>query len=86
MSEKAKSMISLRQYIHEAIEDYFVKLDGCKPANLYNLVIKEIEIPLFKVVMKKVGGNQSKAASVLGLSRGTLRKKLKEYGLEKAEL
>lgn len=81
MSEKTKSITSLHQHIHEAIEDYFIKLEDCKPANLYHLVLKEIEAPLFKVVMKRVAGNQSKAADLLGLSRGTLRKKLKEYDL-----
>jgi Fis family transcriptional regulator len=43
--------------------------------------MREVEEPLFKVVMDHVGGNQSRAATILGINRGTLRKKLKEFGI-----
>lgn len=75
------STLPLCHHVAAAMEHYFSKLDGCKPSELYQLVLKEIEVPLLKTVMHYVRGNQSKAAQVLGLSRGTLRKKLKEYGL-----
>jgi len=47
--------------------------------NLYELIIEEIEAPLFRTVMELTRYNQSKAARVLGVSRGTLRTKLKRY-------
>ena len=47
--------------------------------NLYELIIEEIEGPLFRTVMELTRYNQSKAARVLGVSRGTLRTKLKHY-------
>ena len=47
--------------------------------NLYELVIEEVEAPLFRTVMELTRYNQSKAARVLGVSRGTLRTKLKRY-------
>jgi Fis family transcriptional regulator len=47
--------------------------------NLYQLIIEEIEVPLFRTVMEMTRYNQSKAARVLGVSRGTLRTKLKRY-------
>ena len=47
--------------------------------NLYQLIIEEIEAPLFRTVMEMTRYNQSKAARVLGVSRGTLRTKLKRY-------
>ncbi|OGV29589.1 MAG: Fis family transcriptional regulator [Legionellales bacterium RIFCSPHIGHO2_12_FULL_35_11] len=47
--------------------------------NLYELIIEEIEAPLFRTVMEMTRYNQSKAARVLGVSRGTLRTKLKRY-------
>lgn len=47
--------------------------------NLYQLVVEEIEGPLFRTVMELTRYNQSKAARVLGVSRGTLRTKLKRY-------
>ena len=49
--------------------------------NLYQLALAEMELPLLKRIMKDVGGNQLKAASVLGINRNTLRKKLKEHDL-----
>jgi Fis family transcriptional regulator, factor for inversion stimulation protein len=44
-------------------------------------VMREVEEPLFKVVMGHAQGNQSRAATILGINRGTLRKKLKEFGI-----
>jgi Fis family transcriptional regulator len=41
--------------------------------------MREVEEPLFQVVMAHVQGNQSHAATILGINRGTLRKKLKEF-------
>ena len=47
--------------------------------NLYQLIVEEVEAPLFRTVMELTRYNQSKAARVLGVSRGTLRTKLKRY-------
>jgi DNA-binding NtrC family response regulator len=49
--------------------------------DLYHVVLSEVEPAILDVVMKHVEGNQTEAAEVLGVSRGTLRKKLKLYGL-----
>jgi Fis family transcriptional regulator len=71
----------LRSQAEEALRFYFEALNGHKPAHLYELVMREVEEPLFKVVMSHVQGNQSRAATILGINRGTLRKKLKEFGI-----
>jgi|SRR5450631_754053 len=71
----------LRSQAEEALQSYFETLNGHKPARLYDLVMREVEEPLFKVVMGHVHGNQSRAAVILGINRGTLRKKLKEFGI-----
>jgi Fis family transcriptional regulator, factor for inversion stimulation protein len=47
--------------------------------NLYQLIVEEVEAPLFRTVMELTRYNQSKAARILGVSRGTLRTKLKRY-------
>ena len=73
--------VPLRSQAEEALQSYFETLNGHKPAHLYDLVMREVEEPLFKVVMSHVHGNQSRAATILGINRGTLRKKLKEFGL-----
>ena len=65
----------------EALDGYFHKLNGHKPGDLYQLVIGEVEKPLFKAVLEFTNGNQSEAAEILGINRGTLRKKLRSYNL-----
>ena len=54
---------------------------GAVKGDLYDLVMGEVERPLFKAVMDYTDGNQSQAAGILGINRGTLRKKLKTYSL-----
>ena len=66
----------LRHHVASALEDYFARLDGVIPTNLYYIVIREIEIPLIKAVLKYTNNNQTVAANMLGISRNTLRKKL----------
>ena len=73
--------ISLRDNIKHALEGYFKALGNDSPANLYNMVLEQIELPLLQKVMEYTRNNQSRAAKVLGLSRGTLRKKLKTYDM-----
>ncbi|HEB67411.1 MAG TPA: DNA-binding transcriptional regulator Fis [Gammaproteobacteria bacterium] len=71
----------LRDCVTEAMARYFDQLDGHPAGELYRLVLAEVEEPLFRAVMDYTGGNQSKASELLGINRGTLRKKLKMYGL-----
>ena len=71
----------LHDSVRQALESYFIQLKGQIPNNLYELVLAEVEIPLLEAVMDYTKGNQSRAAILLGLSRGTLRKKLKIYGM-----
>ena len=71
----------LSETVRRVLENYFKDLDGHEPAHLYQLVLQEIERPLLETVMQYTRGNQSKASIVLGLNRGTLRKKLKQYDL-----
>jgi Fis family transcriptional regulator len=67
--------------VQTALACYFQDLDGHAPGNLYDMVICEVERPLFEAVMQHARGNQSKAAKILGINRSTLRKKLEQYGL-----
>jgi Fis family transcriptional regulator len=66
----------------ECLDSYFANLNGHKPGDLYQLVIGEVEKPLFRAVLIYTKGNQSEAAEILGINRGTLRKKLKAYKLQ----
>ena len=66
----------------EALRSYFANLNGHKPGDLYQLVMGEVEKPLFSAVLDYTNGNQCEAAEILGINRGTLRKKLKAYKLK----
>lgn len=73
--------VPLRTQTAAALDTYFTNLNGDNPGHLYDLVLREVEEPLFRAVLDYVDGNQSRAAEVLGINRGTLRKKLREFGL-----
>ena len=71
----------IRRSVTSALELYLGDMNGHEVNDLYHVVLSEVEPAILKVVMKHVEGNQTEAAEVLGVSRGTLRKKLKLYGL-----
>ena len=81
IARPASRAVPLRTMTAEALNSYFESLNGHKPGQLYDLVLREVEEPLFKAVLDYAAGNQSRAADILGINRGTLRKKLKTYGL-----
>ena len=78
--DKVKQPLS--HQVTKALESYFAQLDGQEVVDLHALVISEVEKPLLEAVLNHTKSNQSKAAKMLGLSRGTLRKKLATYNLD----
>jgi two-component system nitrogen regulation response regulator GlnG len=52
------------------------------PDGLYDRVLAEIERPLLRLSLAATGGNQIRAARLLGINRNTLRKKLTERGVD----
>lgn len=79
--KKKKSNMSLSDCVTLCLRDYFECLGDEQPSNLNDFVLKEVEVPMLKLVMERTSNNQSQAAEILGLNRGTLRKKLKQYDL-----
>ena len=71
----------LREAVEASLARYFDHLDGSSVTDLYAMVMAEVEAPLLASVLEHTQGNQTRAAEMLGLNRGTLRKKLKQYGL-----
>lgn len=71
----------LAESVRQALDQYFETLDGQSSHELYALVMNEVERPLLACVLERCGGNQSRAAALLGLNRATLRKKLRSHGL-----
>ena len=71
----------LREHTEDALAHYFSSLNGDQPGELYDLVIGQVEEPLLRAVLDYTAGNQSQAAGILGINRGTLRKKIKTYSI-----
>ncbi len=71
----------LRVHVERVVRQYFAMLGDETPTDLYELILKQVEEPLLSVVLEQTRGNQTKCAQILGLNRGTLRKKLKTYDL-----
>ena len=70
-----------------AVERHLARLftaqdDVLPPAGLYDRVLREIERPLLLICLGATRGNQIRAAQLLGLNRNTLRKKIRDHGLD----
>lgn len=79
---KDKTPRPLSDYVEFSLDHYFESLqDSTPPTDLYRLILEQVEKPLFARVLQYNQHNQSRAAAMLGLNRGTLRKKLRYYGL-----
>ena len=75
------SNTSLRDAVRASVRQYLGELDGQPSTDVYQMVLAEIEAPLLEEIMAYTRNNQTKASIMLGLNRGTLRKKLKQYKL-----
>jgi two-component system nitrogen regulation response regulator GlnG len=74
---------SLHEVVEMQLQHYFDTLRGDLPMpGLYNRVLEAVEKPLLTITMQAVDGHQLKAAEVLGINRNTLRKKLREHGID----
>jgi Fis family transcriptional regulator len=71
----------IRRSVQSALELYLGDLNGHEVNDIYHVVMNEVEPAILDVVMNHTQGNQTHAAEMLGINRGTLRKKLKQYGL-----
>lgn len=73
---------ALRKTVASAVRQYLTDMNGHDPDALYRLVLSEVEAPLIAEVLQHADGNQTRAAEILGINRGTLRKKIKQYRLD----
>ena len=65
------------------IARYFSAASSGLPADgLYDRVLAEVERPLIEACLSATGGNQLRAAKLLGINRNTLRKKLTDLGMD----
>lgn len=76
-----KATPPLRESVETCLANYFKHMDGYTPSDVYKMVFDEVELSLLTFMMKYVSGNQCKASELLGINRGTLRKKLRQHRL-----
>jgi Fis family transcriptional regulator len=69
----------LQEIVYSLVNRFLIENKGKSVENLYDMILSEIEPPLLQAVMEKRRGNQLQAARILGISRGTIRKKLQRY-------
>jgi Fis family transcriptional regulator len=79
MDTNTNNHLSINELISDKVNTYLSSFDASKITNLNDLFLSEVEPPLLEAVMKKCKYNQVRAAKILGISRGTLRKKLKKH-------
>lgn len=70
---------SLQNLVYDVVNRFLSDNKGNQINDLYDLILQEVEPPLLQAVMEKKRGNQLQAAKMLGISRGTIRKKLQRY-------
>jgi len=68
--------------VERHLSKYFAAHEGALPSpGLYGRILREIERPLVSISLIATGGNQLKAAELLGLNRNTLRKKIRDLDI-----
>ncbi|MCC6211156.1 MAG: Fis family transcriptional regulator [Burkholderiales bacterium] len=72
----------LAEAVRRSLERYFRDMDGERPTAIYDMVLRNVERPLIETVLGKAEGNQSAAASMLGIDRNTLRKKIQQLRIK----
>jgi len=70
---------SLHEILFNKINNYLHSVDTKTLTNLQGMYLAEIEPPLLEATLEKTRFNQVQTAKMLGISRGTLRKKLTHY-------
>jgi len=81
-AKKKETKSGISAAMQQLLRDYFACHEGHMPVTgLYEMVIGEVEKPLLQLTLDYVGGNQTRAAELLGINRNTLRKKIKQCGM-----
>ena len=75
--------LAFEEMVKAKLAGLLARIDGYPVHDLYDKVLARVERPLFELVLAHTGGNQVKAAEILGLNRNTLRKKLADLGATK---
>ena len=77
--ESLKQDQGLQELVYSLVTRFLSENKSKNISDLYDMILAEVEPPLLQAVMEKRRGNQLQAAKMLGISRGTIRKKLQRY-------
>ena len=82
-TETQSSVLLLQDHVKKIVTNYYKNAieDNMTPEKVYELVMAEVELPLIQATMEYTSNNQFQAAKILGINRGTFRKKLAFYGM-----
>ncbi|HIL42555.1 MAG TPA: Fis family transcriptional regulator [Gammaproteobacteria bacterium] len=75
------SSTDLPACINKKLNRYFKQLDGQKASNVFKMVVQDVEPIVISYVLEFTNQNQSEASRILGINRGTLKKKIELYKL-----
>ena len=79
--ESEASSTCLKDVVSRAVAQYLDDMGHTPPDNMHERIMREVEVPLIETVLEHTGGNQSRAAAILGMTRSTLRNRIRRYGL-----
>ncbi len=74
---------AIRKIVQSAVRGLLKRYGDNQPEDLFKLVIEEVEKPMLEEVLRFTSGNQCRSAEILGVSRGTLRARMRQYNLPK---
>jgi Fis family transcriptional regulator len=84
--QQTQAVSSLAEAVRNSVENYLHSLDEEEmPDNLYDLVLAEMEVPLFEKVLEYTNGFETRTSKILGIARGTLRTKLQKYAIDRRD-
>ena len=72
----------LSDAVKRSLERYFKDMDGERPTAIYDMVLKNVERPMIEMVLSRAEGNLTRAATMLGIDRNTLRKKMQQLRIK----
>jgi two-component system nitrogen regulation response regulator GlnG len=78
---KGEEQMSLEELLRVRLAPVAESWSHLEEGDLYDQLVAQMERPLFELMMKATGGNQLRAARILGINRNTLRERLRRYGL-----
>jgi two-component system, NtrC family, nitrogen regulation response regulator GlnG len=76
--------MAFEEMVRSKVSGFLARMEGYPVEDLYEKVLERVERPLFDLILEHTGGNQVRAAEILGLNRNTLRRKLAQHGLSEA--